>query len=74
MASYFTEHIFNKYKIHSGKLDSQFEKLLVQKSGSDEQTVHRITEYIKFFQGNPPVHDQQVIEFYQLLNKFYKTS
>ncbi|PWU02126.1 MAG: hypothetical protein C5B52_06055 [Bacteroidetes bacterium] len=74
MATYFTEHIFNRYKIHSGNLDSQFEKVLVQKSGSDEQTIHRITEYIKFFQGNPPVHDQQVIEFYQLLNKFYKTS
>lgn len=74
MGVYFTEHVHNHYKMNTGSMDNDFVTRLAQKSGSDQQTVQSITEYIAFLQEAPAIHDQQVIEFYQLLEKFYKTS
>lgn len=74
MGVYFTEHVHNHYKMNTGNMDKDFVTRLAQKSGSDQQTVQSITEYISFLQEAPAIHDQQVIEFYQLLEKFYKTT
>ncbi|MFT3702331.1 MAG: hypothetical protein QM802_08180 [Agriterribacter sp.] len=74
MGVYFTEYVHNQYKMNTGSMDKDFVARLSQKSGSSSQTIQSIADYISFLQETPAVHDQQVIEFYQLLEKFYKTS
>ncbi len=74
MSAYFTEHVYSRFKLHTGNLDEGFVKTLVQKSGCDEKTVQQIVDYVQFIPGAPAIHDQQTVEFYQLLEKFYKST
>jgi hypothetical protein len=74
MSAYFTEHVYSRFKLHTGNLDQEFVKMLVQKSGCDEKTVQQIVDYVQFIPEAPAIHDQQTVEFYQLLEKFYKST
>src|SRR6185312_7594927 len=74
MGVYFTEHVYSHYKLNTGNMDKDFVTRLAQKSGSSERVIQSITEFISFSHEAPAVHDQQVIEFYQLLETFYKTT
>lgn len=74
MSAYFTEHVYNHYKMTTGSMDSAFITRLSQKSGCDSGTIKSITEYIRFIYEAPAIHDQQVAEFYTLLDTFYKTT
>ena len=55
-------------------MDADFVTRLSQKSGCDAHTIQAVTDYIRFIQEAPAVHDRQVAEFYQLLERFYKTT
>ena len=74
MSAYFTEHIYNHYKINTGNMDSEFVTKLANKSGVQPALIQSIVDHISFVNNEPAVHDQQVTEFYQLLEKFYKTA
>ncbi|HRP58561.1 DUF4350 domain-containing protein [Agriterribacter sp.] len=74
MIVYFTEHVHSHFNMTSGNMDADFVTRLSQKSGCDAHTIQAVTDYIRFIQEAPAVHDRQVAEFYQLLERFYKTT
>lgn len=74
MIVYFTEHVHSHFNITTGKMDRDFVTRLSQKSGCSGHTIQSITDYIRFIQEAPAVHDRQVAEFYQLLTVFYKNT
>lgn len=74
MSAYFTEHVYNHYKINTGSMDAEFVTKLANKSGATASLIQSIVDYISFVHSDTAVHDQQVTEFYHLLEKFYKTA
>ena len=74
MIVYFTEHIHSHFNMATGNMDANFIARLSQKSGCNADTIQSITDYIRFIQEAPAVHDRQVAELYQLLDRFYKTT
>lgn len=74
MSVYFTEHVYNSYKINTGTMDAEFVTKLANKSGANTSLIQSIVDHISFVNTEAAVHDQQVTEFYQLLEKFYKTA
>jgi len=74
MSLYFIDHVHSHFNLAMGKMDKDFISRLSQKSGCDQQIIESITDYIRFIQKAPAIHDRQVGEFYQLLDSFYKTT
>ena len=74
MIVHFTEYVHSRFNITTGNMDADFITRLSQKSGCSVHTIQSITDYIRFIQEAPAVHDRQVAEFYQLLDSFYKTT
>ncbi len=72
MSAYYLEHIRNKYKLPTGKLDDEFINNLVFKSGADEQNVRGIISFIKSLDTNIAVSPFQVADFHKQLESFYK--
>ncbi|HTN05555.1 hypothetical protein [Agriterribacter sp.] len=72
MSVYFTEYVLRHFNMAAGNMDADFITRLSQKSGCSVHTIQSITDYIRFIQEVPAVHDRQVAEFYQLLERFYK--
>lgn len=73
MSAHFGEFVYRRFQMQCGVMDENFVNRLSQKSGCPPKTIQAITEYIGFIQQAPQIHDRQVIEFYDLLNQFYKT-
>lgn len=74
MASYFLEHVRNKYKLLTGTLDETFVKNLQHKSGVDEKEISRIVNFINFLRDTPAVSDRQLLNFHQWLETFYQVA
>ena len=74
MSAYFTEHVYSHYKINTGTMDAGFVAKLANKSGASSVLIQSIVDHISFINTEAAVHDQQVTEFYELLEKFYKTA
>ena len=74
MSLYFTEYVHRRFNMPAGNMDADFISRLSQKSGCSEQTIQAITNYIRFIQEAPAIHDRQVAEWYDLLDRFYKTT
>jgi hypothetical protein len=71
MASYFMEHVRNKYKLATGTLDEEFVKKLQFKTGCEEKEIEGITSFIKTIETRA-VTDKDVIDFHKRLEEFYK--
>lgn len=72
MSTYFLEHVRNRYKIQTSKLDDDFIKLLQNKSGVNEEEIREIVNFIRFGESAQEVSAQQVTLFYHKLENFYK--
>ena len=72
MASYFLEHIRNRYKLPTNTLDEAFIKALFFKSGYDEKKLREIISFIEFIDTAPAISDSQLTDFYKHLESFYK--
>lgn len=73
MGSFFLEYAHSHFHLTTNTLDADFATRLSQKSGAELPVVNHIIDYIKFVQEKNALTDQQLIEFYTLLDKFYKT-
>ena len=74
MASYFLEHVRNRYKLATNTLDEEFIKALFFKSGYDEKKLREIISFIEFIDTTPAISDSQLTDFYKHLESFYKTT
>ncbi|MCB0777378.1 MAG: DUF4350 domain-containing protein [Chitinophagaceae bacterium] len=72
MAAYFSEHVRNKYKLPTTKLDAEFIKNLHYKSGVPETEIEGITDFISYLDGATAISQSQLKDFYKQLESFYK--
>lgn len=72
MASYFLEHVRNRYKLTTNELDERFINSLHYKTGVDEREIGDIVFFIKSMDQVAAVSDRQLIIFHKQLESFYK--
>ncbi|HET9826594.1 MAG TPA: DUF4350 domain-containing protein [Chitinophagaceae bacterium] len=72
MSAYFLEHVRNKYKISTNKLDDGFVLSLQKKTGYPESMIREITSFINSLDEEPLVTDERLVDFHRQLEEFYK--
>ena len=74
MASYFLEHVRNRFKIGTSKLNDDFVKTLHYKSGYPEAELGKIISFINFIDANDRISVHELTEFHKRLEAFYNTN
>ncbi len=74
MAGFFIEHVHNRYFLNSDNLDEDYVDRLSGKSGGNKQHIQSIVNYISFAREGNDFTNEQVSDFYNLLEQFYKTT
>jgi hypothetical protein len=74
MASFFLDHVRNRYKLPTGNLDAGFVSKLLEKSGAESYNTNMIISYINSFESDANINQEQVIQFYNQLENFYKST
>jgi hypothetical protein len=74
MSAYFLEHVRNKYKISTNKLDDDFILSLQRKTGYSETYIRELISFIKSLEDMPVVADDQLADFHRRLEEFYRES
>lgn len=72
MASYFLEHVRNRYKLSTGRLDDEFVRNLHYKSGVDQHEISDIVSFVKYLEQAAGVNQQQLVHFHKQLELFYQ--
>lgn len=72
MSAYFLEHVRNRYKLSTSRLDEEFVKSLHYKSGIDEKEISEIVSFIASLDQLNGVSDRQLLIFHRQLESFYK--
>lgn len=72
MGSYFLEHVRNRYRVTTTRLDDELVKTLHFKSGYPEPEIRYILTFIAQLEKEHSVSVWQLQDFYQQLEKFYK--
>ena len=74
MSAYFLEHVRNKYKISTNKLDEDFILSLQRKTGYSEGNIRELIYFMKSLEDMPVVADDQLAVFHRRLEEFYRGS
>lgn len=74
MSAYFLEHVRNKYKLSTSKLDDDFVLALQKKTSQPEVIVKEIVSFMKYIQDAPGITDEQLAKFHKQLEEFYKVA
>lgn len=74
MSGFFVEYVHNRYFLNSDTLNDEYVERLAQKSGSNKTQIQSIVNYVSFAREGNGFSNEQVSEFYNLLEQFYKTS
>ena len=72
MSAYFLEHVRNKYKISTNKLDEEFVSSLQRKTGYSETNIRELISFIRSLEDTPVVTDEQLADFHSRLEDFYR--
>jgi hypothetical protein len=72
MSAYFLEHVRNKYKISTNKLDEDFILSLQQKTEYPIDRLREMVSFMKSLDDMPVVSDEQLAEFHRRLEEFYR--
>lgn len=72
MTSYFLEHVRNRYKLSTGRLDDEFVRNLHYKSGVDQHEISDIVSFVKYLEQAAGVNQQQLVHFHKQLELFYQ--
>ena len=71
MASYFLEHVRNRYKLPTAELNDDFIKNLQFKTGMNETELKGIVYFIRDMESVPMISDHQLQHFHKQLESFY---
>lgn len=74
MAQHFIEYIRTHYQSGLDLMQDASLNHLYHRSGVDFETIRQIATYIQYVQDAPQITEDQLEEFYQLLQTFYKTA
>ncbi len=72
MAAYFREHIRNRYKLSTAKLDQDFVVSLQRKTGQPENNISKIVSFINKLDEEEKINNEQLAGFHKELEEFYK--
>ncbi len=72
MLLYFLEHVRSKYFINTSFLNDEFVQILSGKSGYPEEETKQLIQTIHAIQLSDKISQQQLIDYYQQFQKFYK--
>lgn len=72
MATYFLEHVRNKYFISTSELDDEFIQKLSGKSGYSEDATRVLVQAVNTIQQDMEIGQQQLTHYYYLFQQFYK--
>jgi hypothetical protein len=72
MAAYFMEHIRNRYKLSTTKLDEDFIGSLQRKTAEPENNIRKIVSFINYMDKEEIINDEQLADFHKHLEEFYK--
>ncbi|HEY2722373.1 MAG TPA: hypothetical protein VGI82_11640 [Chitinophagaceae bacterium] len=73
MAAYFLEHIRSRYKLSTSGLDDEFIAVLQRKTAQPENNVREIISFINNIDGLQVISDEQLLQFHEKLEDFYRT-
>ena len=73
MAAYFLEHIRNRYKLSTNRLDDEFITSLGRKTAQPENNIREIISFINNIDETDEIADEQLADFHKKLEEFYKT-
>jgi hypothetical protein len=73
MAAYFLEHVRNRYKLSTNKLDDEFVKSLGRKTAQPENDIREIISFIANIDETGEITDGHLADFHKKLEEFYKT-
>jgi hypothetical protein len=74
MGRHFLEHVRQQYKIQTDRLDEDFVQTLQAKSGHPHRNVDEIIGFIRYLDEVDAISPGQLTDFYNNLQRFYKTS
>jgi hypothetical protein len=72
MATFFSEHVRNRYKILQPALDEAALQELHIKSGYDYEELKKIAAFIAYLETDTFITEQELARFYQQLTLFYQ--
>lgn len=72
MIAYFLEHIRNRFKLSTSKLDDEFIFSLQRKTGQPEINIRKIVSFINSLDKAEMISDAQLGDFHKELEQFYK--
>jgi hypothetical protein len=74
MSAYFLDHVREKYRLQTEKLNEDFVASLQGKTGFDVGEIKKIVEFISFIRTAPAISEGQLARFHNQLETFYKNT
>ena len=74
LTQYFLDHVRNHFKISTAEINTAFERQLAAKSGKGIDEIKTITDYIHTINLSNTITQKQLMDYYELLENFYKTT
>lgn len=74
LAQYFLDYVRNRFKISTAEINDSFNQKLAAKSNKPVEEIQVITENIHTINLNESITQKQLMDFYELLEKFYQTA
>jgi hypothetical protein len=74
LTQHFFDHVRNHYKISTAEINSSFVQQLAAKSNKDINEINAITDSIHTINLGNAITQKQLMEYYELLENFYKTT
>jgi len=74
LTQYFLDHTRHQFKISTAEINEAFEQQLAAKSGKDIHTIKTITGTMHAINLSAAITQKQLMDYYELLENFYKTT
>jgi hypothetical protein len=74
LTQYFLDHVRNHYKISTAEINSSFVQQLASKSNKNADEINTLIESMHVINLSGSITQQQLMDYYNLLENFYKTT
>ena len=74
LTQYFLDHVRTYYKISTAEINDAFEQQLASRSNKDIIEIKTITQLMHTINLSSAITQKQLMDYYELLEKFYKTT
>lgn len=74
LTQYFLDHVRNHFKLSTAEINYPFEQQLAAKANKNVQEIQTITAMMHAINLSNSITQQQLMQYYELLEQFYKTT